>query len=492
MTHTRLPCSGIRRAIRFVLIGFLLSVALPFGAVGPTSVFVVQSFGLLLGVLTLTLCVLRPELKPTAPRWLLIVPWLMVALGLLQLVPLPDGVLEILVGKSHALRQSVAEWQGMEAVLPRTLSSVPAESLDATLRLLAYCGIGLATIVAFRRRRDLRLLAWGICGAATFQAAYGSYEFLSGRQQIFGYVKRFYLEDASGTFINRNHFANFLAISLPFLWFLLLESLTTREAASTWKQRILRWTQRETLRRWTLLVCLSIVYVGLALSNSRAGLIAGSLATALVLFGSGRRRVVVTVVLIALLVPTTYLVTRQELTVGERFVELEDNLRKPGGRPTVWAATTQIVRDAPVFGAGVGGFEWVFPLYRPATIRTHWDHAHNDWLQLAAETGLVGLGLALLFFLGLLVALGRAEKIDETATRLRGAIVAAILTTGFHACFDFSLRIPANATFFVVACGAGLALLGIRNPATARRFRASQQGSSRKTQKTIPVIESGE
>ena len=306
-----------------------------------------QCVGILLGSIGLTLCVLEPELLPRVPRWILVTPVLLVVLCLAQLIPLPDTMLVGLIGPVHELRNSVLTWQGAGGVIPHSISSVPGESLDALLRLLAYCGIGFAVTVGFRRRSHLRLLAWAICSSATFQAFYGSYELLSGRQHIFGYVKQYYLEDASGTFVNRNHFANFLAISLPFVWFLLLETLPSRTSHTDWRQRLLAWTRRETLSRWGLVVCLAVIYLGLVLSNSRAGLLAGGLATVLVLLAVRRHRVVVTMALLVLCLPVAYLATREELSAGERFEQLESDLQSPSGRLTVWKASTGIVVDAP-------------------------------------------------------------------------------------------------------------------------------------------------
>jgi len=58
-----------------------------------------------------------------------------------------------------------------------------------------------------------RILAVFFAGGV-FQALYGSLEYLSGHQQIFGYVKRYYTDSATGTYINQNHFAGALEMAL--------------------------------------------------------------------------------------------------------------------------------------------------------------------------------------------------------------------------------------------------------------------------------------
>jgi len=60
-----------------------------------------------------------------------------------------------------------------------------------------------------------RAILWTLAGAGAFQAIYGLAEYFSGHQRIFGYVKTRYTEVATGTFINRNHYAGYLEMTLP-------------------------------------------------------------------------------------------------------------------------------------------------------------------------------------------------------------------------------------------------------------------------------------
>jgi len=60
-------------------------------------------------------------------------------------------------------------------------------------------------------------LVYALIALGAFEAFYGFWcSIWPGWQQIFAYVKKYYVEDATGTYINRNHFAGFLEMTLPF------------------------------------------------------------------------------------------------------------------------------------------------------------------------------------------------------------------------------------------------------------------------------------
>ena len=65
----------------------------------------------------------------------------------------------------------------------------------------------------------------------------------------------------------------------------------------------------------------------------------------------------------------------------------------------IWVNTFQILKDFPLFGSGLGTFPQIFPMYRSFHIRGVVTHAENDFLQLASEVGLVGVGLLFVLFL---------------------------------------------------------------------------------------------
>ena len=111
-----------------------------------------------------------------------------------------------------------------------------------------------------------------------------------------------------------------------------------------------------------------------------------------------------------------------------------------------------VIEDHPVFGTGPGSFYVAFPRYRPAGVAGFHDHAHNDYAQFAAESGLLGIAL-----IGAFVAVSLAAALfaqwrrrDPLMRGLSFASVMGVTALLIHSAFDFNLQIPANAVLFVV------------------------------------------
>jgi O-antigen ligase len=99
--------------------------------------------------------------------------------------------------------------------------------------------------------------------------------------------------------------------------------------------------------------------------------------------------------------------------IAARFAETDSM----GGRMAVWRDTLRICRDFPLVGIGLNGFETVYPTYQTVRLDLHFSAAHNDYLQLAAEGGLL-LGVPILITLGTFIVIVRRrfqESDDERA-----------------------------------------------------------------------------
>ncbi|MHC4429435.1 MAG: O-antigen ligase family protein, partial [Planctomycetota bacterium] len=446
----------LRTILRFGLFTLLLLSPLPFGSVRPGAVLGLEIGAAVLGSGALGVLLLCPERPTRLERLSLLLLGAVAAIGVLQLIPLPAAWIRLLAGPTAAAREALRGTLPEAAARAAPLSLSPSDTLDAVLRLFAYLLIGLTALVVLRERRHLQQAALVIVVSGSFQALYGSFEYLSGRQHIFGYVKKYYLAEATGTFINRNHYAAYLAMTLPFALGLLAAPLrgSSSPRRNRWRDRVLLLARSDVQLRLFGALATFCIWVGLVLSYSRAGLAAGLLATvATGLFLATSRRRVLALLAVALVVPTLYLMYLDVNAPGERLALLGRDLAPSAARPTVWSATSRIVADYPLLGSGLGTFESAFPAYRPSTIRAHWDHAHNDWLQSAAEGGLlIPLLLAALCYL--LLRGPRTGGVSSAALlALSGCAAAGIAAISFHSIVDFGLRIPAIATLLVALAG---------------------------------------
>ena len=207
-------------------------------------------------------------------------------LGSLQTLPLPDTVIRAVSPQTVAVRESTVPDRaafdaeaGLLGVAPTSLDAKPTLSVEpgATSSALrtgaALCAL-LVVASHVAATRGLRLLCLVLLVSAAFQALYGLIVLASGYDRIWNVAKKAYLDSATGTFVNRNHFADYLAMALPCgaaLWVAGLQRTTTRN-----QQRwFVRTFSSAGSRNLMGLLALLIGIAGLLVSFSRAGIALG-------------------------------------------------------------------------------------------------------------------------------------------------------------------------------------------------------------------------
>lgn len=123
-------------------------------------------------------------------------------------------------------------------------------------------------------------------------------------------------------------------------------------------------------------------------------------------------------------------------------------------RRGVWEDTMTIFLAHPIVGVGLGAFETVYPIYGRGDGSFLIQFAHNDYLQVLSDSGIVGGAIALWFIVVLARAFRQLTKVADPSLRALGAGAAAgIFALLIHSLFDFNLQIPSNALLFLVLCG---------------------------------------
>jgi O-antigen ligase len=292
----------------------------------------------------------------------------------------------------------------------------------------------------FRTADDWRAFVWFIMFFGFLVAIFGILQHLTFNGKLYWFREMRFGGIPFGPYVNRNHFAGFAELVIPIALVPLVLGKVRRE------------------RRFAVAVFALLPIVALFLSASRGGIVSfvaemGILALLLVLRRSGGRHVLAGgVVLLLAFLLVSWLGVRQIL---ERFSSMQSLEVSVGKRAAMRHDSWRIFRDHPWTGTGLGTLPIVFPAYESLYDGKIVNHAHNDYLEMLADTGLMG-ALCCAWFLGVLFfySLRQLLLVDKSfaaALHLSGLVACC----GFlvHSLVDFNLHMPANALlFFLMTC----------------------------------------
>lgn len=276
-----------------------------------------------------------------------------------------------------------------------------------------------------------------------------------------------------GPYVNHNHYAGLMEMLIPIPLVISLSRLASDKA------------------RTAAAIAAAIMVGTIFLSGSRGGMlsISAELAIlAILLFrqkGVQRNSVALggfIVVLICLLV----WLGGKELTTQVESISTEARGEMSGGmRLSIDKDGLRMFRDRPILGWGLGTFPVVYPQFRSFYTYFFVNEAHNDYVQLLAEMGILGFG-AMLWFLVVLSREAR-RKIQKWKTEVSGAMTLAcalgVIGILLHSLVDFNLQIPANAALFYVFCSLAAA------PPLLQRLRQPKPVIAEEEEELLPASE---
>lgn len=311
------------------------------------------------------------------------------------------------------------------------------------LRLVAYLCLGFLAVQTIQVANELKTFLWFMAMLGFCVSLFGIVQFLTRNGQLYWIRAVANGGAAFGPFVARDHFAGFVELTAPFSYAMLFSGSVRRDKM--------------------FLVCLfgALPIGALVLCASRGGLV--SFLLGLIVLGGllGRRilsgrKVLITVLL---MVMSGTLVAWLGLEgVSQRFRELADSGVARDRRLVMYKDTSRIFLDHPWLGTGLGTLPFVYSRYESYYDGIIVNHAHNDYLELLADTGIVGGFCGIVFLVILFRQAGSHLRSVLSPARVAFYSGALAACAGFlaHSAVDFNLHIPSNALlFFVVAFMAG-------------------------------------
>ncbi|WP_156862268.1 O-antigen ligase family protein [Casimicrobium huifangae] len=445
MLHAVSP--GLSKALAVLLGLFVCSVWYRGG--NDDAIVAVGGFlaSLVLGLLAVT-AYRAGSLKIEVSAVLALVALLLIAVaGLLGQIRLPAALWTALPGRDSY--KIVTDWLALAPSLGGdfALAIDPRRAAIATLTAIAaVAAFAVAHLLPAKLAEQfLRFLTF----VAIVQAALGLLQFAFGSPSFMAFGTAVGGHRASGTFVNKNHFATLLGMLLPLLIF--------RSAGWLGTPSSMRGNGASLANGWWMFAT-AVVAAALVCSQSRAGVAAAAvsamLATILCVYHSRSTR---SRIALALSLGLAMLMAAGSgLGVLWRSIESPDFLSSMAGRHLMYRTTWEAAKELFPVGAGLGSYSIAFQRVQPPDITGYVEFAHNDYAQVLFELGAVGvIVIALLALSGLIAGKYLLARSCQRLSRppLAAACALGCLSYAIHAWYDFPSHIPSVAWTACVLAG---------------------------------------
>jgi O-antigen ligase len=382
------------------------------------------------------------------------------AIVALQLLPLPGAARAWL--SPHRSEVAGALFFTTNPGGPLTLH--PAATAGALAAGVALLLMFVSARALFERQQGLRHVCRGVAWVGFLLAAGAFLQRALTPSLIYGMWRPADLPSNIlpwGPFINRNDFAAWLVMAIPLtIGYVMMRIGSVQTGGS----RRLDWGAVLDARMM-LLIAASCLMTGAVLASlSRSGIVSVAIALGAFVGLAGSRAgrapasklavgVLMLVVAAGSYANLPALLARMNETLPSGF----------GGRFVVWGETWPIVRDFAGTGVGVGAFERAMLVYQQSNRLMFFNHAHNEYLQVLAEGGLLlGAAAAVAVVAGVAAAARHLREDRSAVYWARVGAICGLIGLAGQSVWDTSLRLPANAVLFTI-----LAAIAVHEPQRA-------------------------
>lgn len=486
---TRDPGRIVQVLIEVCIWGLLAATPLALGSVSPTATTLMEAACFTLFLVAFGCGLWREGYR--LPLWTAWPVLAFIAWTLFQVLPLPPAALAVMSPGTHAAYQrflpgyagaapeaDLQQWlesrndapheslqartdektglEGAMHVRPgwRPISWYPWQTMLWLSRFVAYAAFSLLIVACLPPRALERRVPWLVLLLGSGLSLLGILQFFSWNGKIL-WVIPVYQGHPFGPFVNSNHFSGFVEMALPVGCGLVL-----REAGFGSGRRRRR-SMRSAAPRVVLGTFLVIpMVIALLLAYSRGGLFSLALAACLY-FGfqmlrlvksrSGRRTRLVLLAAAPLLLCLAGIVG-YIAWYGEDVPAASRVEPSFGMRVHAWKGVLDMIRANPLSGTGLGTFALSYPYKKTYGETEIWEQAHNEYLQVIYESGLIGftillVGIGFLCRHRLLPLLAGSWR-DQQPVVLGAALAVVVLL--IHSLVEFNLQIPSNGLLFTL------------------------------------------
>ncbi len=391
---------------------------------------------------------------------------LLLSFMILQIIPLPSYLVNMLSPGSYLVYSPLLSVQEVKSWIP--LSVHWRETLQELLRFTSYALLYVLTIQLFAVPERLKnaanmvvFLAAGIALLAIIQAV-GSPEKIYWLRQAPPNSKPF------GPWINPNQFAGYMEMICPLALALYLFYKPRVKSQETLREKIVSFfTEPGVYRHLYLGLATVLMVLSVFVSLCRGGILSLFVAGAMFFFlyilkFPKRSRITLFVLLVSIIFVVSWF--GWDVVVADFNRSFDTSGRISDGRLSLWRDVLSIIKAFPILGSGFGTFMAIYPSYKTIDDRLIYDHAHNDYLELFTDGGIIGFCLAAWFVLAVLIHGWRMtrQRRDYFAVLVGIGAMAGIAAILAHGITDFNMHNGAVGFYFFFLCGVLVASVNSR------------------------------
>jgi O-antigen ligase len=461
------------RSLPYALfLGILFFAPLAFGSVETWSIALVEIF-ICLATLSYLFVVRREKLDffhvPGITPLLLLLLWMA-----LQLIPLPPSLVQIIAPGIHQAYNPILELQDSGKWIPLTVNQ--KASLLEFLRISSYALFYILTVQLLsqskRLTKTVRIIAWLAMGIA-FLAIIQKF---TSPHNIYWFRPTPKYAGTVGPWIYHNHYAGFMELVFPLvlaLFFYYRPKVSSRQSLRTRIAAL--FTSPGSNFRFLLGFGIILILASVFIALSRGGTIAIILGlffflTLLARQKTGHGKAVPLVIFCCVLLAVTWFGWDPILSKFNRSFTETGGLAD--GRLIIWHDCVPLIKDFFFTGSGFGTFIHIYPQYNTIPNSLIFDHAHNDYIELITDGGIIGFILAACFVITIMRHGFKRIKVrrEKYSILLSIAGLTALFSILLHSVTDFNMHNGANGLYFFFLCGilisAGNTRLHFRNHPT--------------------------
>ena len=395
---------------------------------------------------------------------------------LFQLIPLPPFIVEYLSPQAFTIHQTTNQLLDMDRWM--TISVNFKAGLSEFFRYSTYVMFYILTVQLLRKKETLQATVLTI---AVF-----------GGLLAFSSILQFYLTEnmalwfryspinsiVVGPYANHNHYAGLMELIFPVVLGVFLFYRPRIGNTSVLKGIAEIFSQEKANIHILIGASALLIVISIFVSLSRGAMISTCLSLILFILFLLKRKISKgnTILMLGVVILTA-------LSIGwfgwDQVIERFAKLKNAQGiiyeaRLDFWQDSQNIIKQYPVTGSGIGTFPHVYPLHRSFTSPYFLSHAHNDYLELLVEGGLIGFFLAASFLLTLFYKTYKvfSKRRDAFSIYLYIGCITAMVSILFHSFTDFNMHIGANGLwfFFIAGIAVSAANTGLRKQSQETRL----------------------